>query len=34
MKKVYSGAEKFLKDDPSFSASNWGRHAPFLHDKD
>jgi hypothetical protein len=24
----------FLEDNPSFSASVWASHAPFLHDKD
>jgi len=34
MEEARAEAEKFLKDDPSFSASNWGSHAPFLHEKD
>ena len=34
MKKAHSGAEKFLKENPSFSASHWGSLTPFLHDKD
>jgi len=33
MEEARAEAEKFLKDDPSFSASNWASHAPFLHEK-
>jgi len=34
MEEAHAEAEKFLKDNPSFSASDWASHAPFLHDKD
>jgi len=34
MEEARAEAEKFLKDDPSFSASDWASHAPFLHEKD
>ncbi len=34
MEEAHAEAEKFLKDNPTFSASYWGSHAPFLHDKD
>ena len=34
MEEARAEAEKFLKDNPSFSASHWGSTQPFLHDKD
>jgi tetratricopeptide (TPR) repeat protein len=34
MEEARAEAEKFLKDDPSFSTSYWSSHAPFLHEKD
>ena len=34
MEEARAEAEKYLKDNPSFSASNWASTHPFLHDKD
>jgi len=34
MEEARAEAEKFLKDNPSFSASDWASRAPFLHEKD
>jgi adenylate cyclase len=34
MEEAHSEAEKFLKDNPSFSASHWAATMPFLYDKD
>jgi tetratricopeptide (TPR) repeat protein len=34
MEEARTEAEKFLKDNPTFSASHWGSTEPFLHDKD
>jgi len=34
MEEARAEAEKFLKDNPSFSASVWGSRAPFLHERD
>jgi adenylate cyclase len=34
MEEAHAEAEKFLKEDPSFSVSVWASHAPFLHEKD
>jgi tetratricopeptide (TPR) repeat protein len=34
MEEARAEAEKFLKDNPSFSASGWASRAPFLHEKD
>jgi len=34
MEEARGEAEKFLKDNPSFSASDWASRAPFLHEKD
>jgi class 3 adenylate cyclase len=34
MEEAHAEAEKFLKDNPSFSASAWASSHPFLHDKD
>ena len=34
MGKAHSEAEKFLKDNPTFSATHWGSTQPFLHEKD
>jgi tetratricopeptide (TPR) repeat protein len=34
MEEARAEAEKFLKEDPSFSVSAWASHAPFLHEND
>jgi len=34
MEEARAEAEKFMKDNPSFSASDWGSKAPFLHERD
>jgi hypothetical protein len=34
MEEAHAEAGKFMKGNPSFSASHWGRLTPFLHDKD
>ena len=34
VEEAHAEAEKFLKDNPSFSVSDWASRAPFLHDKD
>ena len=34
MEEAHVEAERFLKDNPTFSASNWGSQAPWLHEKD
>jgi tetratricopeptide (TPR) repeat protein len=34
MEEARAEAEKFLKDNPTFSASKWAISHPFLHDKD
>jgi hypothetical protein len=34
MEEARTEGEKFLKDNPSFSASYWGSTNPFLHEKD
>ena len=34
MEEARAEAEKFMKENPTFSASDWGSRAPFLHDKD
>jgi tetratricopeptide (TPR) repeat protein len=34
MEEAHAEAQKFLKDNPTFSDSDWASHAPFLHDKD
>jgi tetratricopeptide (TPR) repeat protein len=34
MEEARAEAEKFLKDNPSFSVSDWANRAPFLHEKD
>ncbi len=34
MEEAHAEAEKFLKDNPSFSASHCGSTEPFLHEKD
>jgi hypothetical protein len=34
MEEARAEAEKFLKDNPTFSASHWGSTQPFLHEKD
>jgi tetratricopeptide (TPR) repeat protein len=34
MEEAHVEAEKFLKENPSFSASYWGSVRPFLHEKD
>ncbi|MDH7499831.1 MAG: hypothetical protein QHH30_05535 [candidate division NC10 bacterium] len=34
MEEARSEAEKYLKDNPRSSASDWGSKAPFLHDMD
>jgi tetratricopeptide (TPR) repeat protein len=33
MEEARAEAEKFLKDNPTFSSSDWGSRAPFLHEK-
>jgi hypothetical protein len=34
MEEARAEAEKFMKENPSFSASRWGSTQPFLHEKD
>jgi tetratricopeptide (TPR) repeat protein len=34
MEEAHAEAEKFLKDNPSFSASKWAISHPFLHEED
>ena len=34
MEEARAEAEKFLKDNPTFSATHWGSTQPFLHEKD
>jgi hypothetical protein len=34
MEEAHAEAEKFLKENPSFSASDWASRTPFLHEKD
>ena len=34
MEEAHAEAEKVLKDNPSFSVSEWASRAPFLHEKD
>ncbi len=34
MEEGRAEAQKFLKEDPSFSVSVWASQAPFLHEKD
>jgi len=34
MEEAHVEAEKFLKENPNFSAAYWGSNHPFLHDKD
>ncbi len=34
MEEAHAEAEKFLKENPTFSATYWGNAQPFLHDKD
>ena len=34
VEEAHAEAEKFLKDNPSFSVSDWASRAPFLHEKD
>ena len=34
MEEARAETEKFLKDNPSFSASYWASTQPFLHEKD
>ncbi len=34
MEEARAEAEKFMKENPSFSASDFSSHAPFLHEKD
>jgi len=34
MEEAHAEAERFLKDNPSFSTSYWASRAPFFHDKD
>ena len=34
MEEARAEAEKFLKENPTFSATYWGSRQPFLHDKD
>jgi hypothetical protein len=34
MEEAHVEAERFLKDNPTFSASNWGSQSPWLHEKD
>jgi adenylate cyclase len=34
MEEAHVEAERFLKDNPTFSASDWGSQAPWLHEKD
>jgi adenylate cyclase len=34
MEEARAEAEKYLKDNPSFSASNWASTHPSPHDKD
>jgi TolB-like protein/class 3 adenylate cyclase/Tfp pilus assembly protein PilF len=34
MEEARAEAKKYLKDNPSFSASDWGSRMPYLHEKD
>jgi len=34
MEEAHAEAERFMKENPSFSATDWGSRQPFLHDKD
>jgi hypothetical protein len=34
MEEASAEAEKFLRDNPSFSTSYWSSRAPFLHERD
>jgi len=34
VEEAHAEAEKFLKEDPSFSSSVWVSRAPFLHEND
>ena len=34
MEEAHAEAEKFRKENPSFSVSDWASRAPFLHKKD
>jgi TolB-like protein/predicted Zn-dependent protease len=34
MEEAHAEAEKFMKENPSFSVSVWASHGPFLHEKD